>query len=141
MDVHTENIKSDGSLDKLMLIIFFIGNLKTKEIIVYTWVTTESMRNLGYLLAYAAKHKTRVHQFDFIGVFIQANFKHKVFVKLENRYGEYFPDYANYFGITLRLNKWKYGMTNSGKLFADELTNWLIDETGIKQSKCQTYVY
>ena len=34
-----------------------------------------------------------------------------------------------------------YGITNSGKLFSDELTNWLIDEAGFNQSKCQMYVY
>ena len=33
-----------------------------------------------------------------------------------------------------------YGMTNSGKLFADDLTKWLIKE-GFIQSKCQMYIY
>ena len=32
-------------------------------------------------------------------------------------------------------------MTNSGKLFVDELTNWLIDEAGFNQPKWQMYVY
>ena len=34
-----------------------------------------------------------------------------------------------------------YGITNSGKLFADELTNWLIDESGFNHSKCKISVY
>ena len=34
-----------------------------------------------------------------------------------------------------------YGMTNNGKLFADELTNYLIYEAGFNQYKCQMYVY
>ena len=33
-----------------------------------------------------------------------------------------------------------YGMTNSWKLFADELTEWLI-EAGFIQSQCQMYIY
>ena len=33
-----------------------------------------------------------------------------------------------------------YGMTNSGKLFADELTEWLIKE-GFVPSKCQMSIY
>ena len=33
-----------------------------------------------------------------------------------------------------------YGMTNSGKLFSDELTEWLIEE-GFIQSQCQMYIY
>ena len=33
-----------------------------------------------------------------------------------------------------------YGMTNSGKLFADELTEWLL-EVGFIQSQCQMSIY
>ena len=32
-------------------------------------------------------------------------------------------------------------MTNSGKLFADELTNWLIYEAGFNHSKYQISIY
>ena len=80
------------------------------------------MRNLKYFLADAAKHKSRVHQLDFIGEFLHAKVKNRVFVKLDIRYTEYFPEYAKYFGRALRLLKSMYGMTNSGTLFADELT-------------------
>ena len=34
-----------------------------------------------------------------------------------------------------------YIFSNSGKLFVDELTNWLIYEAGFNQSKCQISVY
>ena len=33
-----------------------------------------------------------------------------------------------------------YGMTNSGKLFADELTEWLL-EAGFIQSQSQMFIY
>ena len=33
-----------------------------------------------------------------------------------------------------------YGMTNYGKLFADELTEWLLD-AGFIQSQCQMSIY
>ena len=33
-----------------------------------------------------------------------------------------------------------YGMTNSGKLFSDELTEWLLD-SGFIQSQCQMSIY
>ena len=32
-------------------------------------------------------------------------------------------------------------MTNSGKLFSDELTNRRIDESGFNQYTCQIYIY
>ena len=34
-----------------------------------------------------------------------------------------------------------YGVTNYGNLFADELTNWMIDEVGLNKSKLQMPVY
>ena len=77
----------------------------------------------------------------FVGEFLQADVKHRVFVKLDSRYGEYFPEYYNYFGRSLRLKKSMYGMTNSGNLFAYEIINWMIDESGLKQSQCQISIY
>ena len=78
---------------------------------------------------------------DFIGEFLQSNVKNRSFCKLDSKYGGYFPDYAYYFGRPLRLKKSMYGMNNYGYLFADELTNWLINETGFNHSKYQMYVY
>ena len=115
-------IQSDGSLDKLKLRIVVRGDLKNKELVGDTWSPTASMRTLKYFLADATKHKERVHQLDFIGAFLQAKVKNRVFVKLDIRYTEYCPEYAKYFGRALRLFNSMYGMTKSGKLFADELT-------------------
>ena len=44
--------------------------------------------------------------------------------KLDMRYAAYFPEYTQYFGRASKLLNSMYGMTNSGKLFADELTEW-----------------
>ena len=77
-----------------------------------------------------------MHQLDFIGEFLQAKLKNRVFVKLDSIYSEYFPEYSNNFGSgrALILLKAMYGMSNSGKLFADYLTEWLL-EAGFIQSK------
>ena len=91
-----------------------------------TWSKTASMRTLKHFLADAAKHEARVHQLDFIGAFLQAKVKNRVFVKLDMRYASYFPEYSQYFGRALKLLKSMYGMTSYGKLFADELTEWLV---------------
>ena len=56
------------------------------------------MRTLKYFLAYAAKHKAIVHQLYFIGAFLQAKLNNRVFDKLDIRYTDYFPEYAQYFG-------------------------------------------
>ena len=89
-----------------------------------TWSPTSSMRTLKYFLADSAKHKTRVHQLYFIGAFLQAKVKNIVFFKLDIRYTDYFPEYAQYFGRALISLKSMYDMTNSENLFADELTEW-----------------
>ena len=71
---------------------------------------------------------------------MQDKVKNMVFVKLDIRYTYYFPEYAQYFGRALRLLKSLYGMSNSGKLFADKLTEWLL-EAGFIQSQCQMSIY
>ena len=124
MYVYMENIQSDGSLDKLKLRIVVRGEFHNKEIIGDNWSPTEQASTLKYLLADDPTNKPIVHQLDFIGTFLQANVKHRVFVKLNSRYEEYFQKYANCFGRKLRLKKSMYGMNNYGKLFSDEVTNW-----------------
>ena len=44
--------------------------MQNKELVGDTWSQTASMRTLKYLLAYAAKHKARVNQFDIIVAFL-----------------------------------------------------------------------
>ena len=71
---------------------------------------------------------------------MQEKVKNRVFVELDIRYTDYYPEYAQYFGRDLRLLKSMYGMTNSGKLFSDELIEWLLD-AGFIQSQCQMSIY
>ena len=68
-----------------------------------TWSPTASMRTVNYFLEDAEKHKARVHQLYFIGAFLQAKVKNRAFVKLDMRYAEYFPEYAQYFERALKL--------------------------------------
>ena len=56
------------------------------------------------------------------------------------RYTEYFPEYAQYFERALRFLNSMYGMTNYGKLFFYELTEWSLEAVFI-QSKCQMSIY
>ena len=72
MDVYKEKIQSGGSLDKSKMIILIREDLQNKELFGDTWSPTASMRTLKYLLEDAVKRKARVHQLDFIGVFLPA---------------------------------------------------------------------
>ena len=48
-------------------------------------------------------------------------------MNLDSRYAEYFPYYSSCFVRALIFLKYMYEMTNSENLFADELTEWLIE--------------
>ena len=62
------------------------GYLHNKELVGDIWSPTFSTSTLKYFLAYETKHKEIVHQLDFIGAFLQAKVKNRVFVKLNSRY-------------------------------------------------------
>ena len=119
MDVYLAHIQSDGSLDNFKLKIVVRVDLQNKEMVGDTCSPTASMRTLKYFLSDAAKHKAEFHQLYFIGSFLQAKVKNRVFVKLDVRYTDYFLEYAQYFGTALILLNSMSDMTNSGKLFAD----------------------
>ena len=87
---------------------------------------TDSMRTLKYFFTDAVKNKSRFHQLDFIGAFLQIKFKNRVFVKLYIRYADNFPEYSNYLVRVLRLLKYMYGITNSGccSWWVNRMVSW-----------------
>ena len=86
MDVFNAKIQSDRGLEKLKLVIIVRVDLNNKGLVGDTWSPTVSMRTLKYFLVDATKHKARIRQLDFIGSFLQAKVKNRVFVKLDGRY-------------------------------------------------------
>ena len=76
-----------------------------------------------------------MHHLYFIGAFFQAKVKNMVFLKLDSRYVDYFPEYSNVFGRALILLKYMYVMNNSVKLFSGGSTAWLLD-AGFIQYQC-----
>ena len=94
MDVYKDKIQPDGSLDKLNLRIVVRGDLQNKELVGDTWSPTASMRNLKYFLEDATIYKAIVHQLYLIGELLQAEVKNIVFLNLDGRYTDYFPEYA-----------------------------------------------
>ena len=67
---------------------------------------------------------------------MQEKVKNRVFMKLDSRYADYFSEFSNHSEEPLILLKSIYGMTNSGKLLSDELTEWLLEVYFI-QYQCQ----
>ena len=102
MDVYKAKIQSDGILDKLKFRILVRGDLQNKELVGDTCSPTASMRALKYFFVDATKHKARFHQLYFIGSFLKAKVKNRVFVNLDSTYRYYFPEYLKYFGRALK---------------------------------------
>ena len=80
MDVYKAKIQSDGSLDKLKLIIVVRGDMQNRKLVGDTWSPTAYMRKLKYFLEDASKHKAIVYQLDFIGALLQAKVKKSFFL-------------------------------------------------------------
>ena len=116
------------------------GDLQNKDLIEDTWSPTASMRNLKYFKEDDVNNRSRVHQLDFIGAFLQEKVKNGVFLKLDSTYVDYFIEYSSYFGRASRLLKYMYVMNNSGKLFSEDLTEWLF-EAGFIQYKFHMSIY
>jgi hypothetical protein len=84
-------------------------------------------------LAHVARLKVRVRQLDFIGAFLQAKVRSRIFMILPSIYGSIFPEFKQYFGTPLRLLKAMYGMTLSGKFWYQDLLEFLVS-MGFMQS-------
>ncbi len=81
METNKVKIKSDGSLDKLKCRIVVRGDLQDTAM-EDSWSPTAPFRSLKMFLADAARNRCRVHQLDFVGAFLQANVRGKIFVSL-----------------------------------------------------------
>jgi Reverse transcriptase (RNA-dependent DNA polymerase). len=134
METNRVKLKSDGTLEKLKCRIVVRGDLQNKQSNEDKWSPTASFRALKMFLGHAARLRVRVRQLDFIGAFLQAKVRSRVFVKLPAVYGEIFPEFKEYCGRPLRLLKSMYGMTFSGKYWYLDLQEWLLSD-GFTQSE------
>jgi hypothetical protein len=125
MDLNVVKLRSDGTLDKLKNCLVVRGDLQ-KNVKEDTWSPTASFRALKLFLAHAARLKVRVRQLDFVGAFLQAKVRSRIFVKIPAIYGSIFPEFQQYCGVPLRLLKSLYGMTLSGKYWYQDLMEFLV---------------
>lgn len=95
--------KSDGSLEKLKCRIVVRGDLQKSNEWEDTWSACAAIRTVKMFLAIASSLKRRVKQGDFVGAYLQARTRSRIFVRIDPRYKEYFPDLSKWFGVPLRL--------------------------------------
>jgi len=133
MEAFKVKILSDGSLDKLKTRILVRGDLQSKTLTEDKWPPTTSFRALKMFLAHASCTKARVKQLDFVGAFLQAKKRSRVFVSIPQIYGILFPEYKEFCGRPVRPAKSMCGMTLSGKYWFLDLQDYLI-ELGFRPS-------
>ncbi len=137
METNKVKIKSDGSLEKLKCRIVVRGDLQDTGM-ENSWSPKAPFRSLKMFLADAARNRCTVHQLDFVGAFLQANVRGRIFVTLPKVYGDIWPEFKEYSGRPLRLVKSMHGMTYSGKYWYLDLKEWLVEEefTQSRASPC-----
>ena len=140
METFKVKVKSDGSLDKLKCRLVVRGDLQDKNIMEDKWSPTASFRSLKMFLAHASRIKARVKQLDFVGAFLQAKMRTRVFVTIPKIYGILFPEYSDYCGVPVRLVMSMYGTTLCGKYCYLDLTEYLL-EVGFKPSECMRCLF
>ena len=126
-------IKSDGTVDKLKIRICLRGDKQAELVDWDTWCPIAGFRELKLFLSFAAYFMCRVFQLDFIGAFLQAEARNRVFTILPKEWAEEFPDLAEWFGRPLRLLKSLYGQVDASKNWDDDLSDWLINNFGFER--------
>jgi hypothetical protein len=70
-----------------------------------TWSPNASARAVKLFIAIMTLANCITKGADFVGAYLQAHMVGRHFVKLPIEYAEFFPEYADYFGVPLLLNK------------------------------------
>jgi hypothetical protein len=133
-------VKSDGSLDKLKVRLVVRGDLQDKNIMEDKWSPTASFHSLKMFLGHASRIKACVKQLDFVGAFLKAKMRMRMFVAIPKIYGIIFPEHAEYCGVPVRLAMSMYGTTLCGKYWYLDLTEYLLD-TGFQASECMRCLF
>ena len=105
-----------------------------------TWSPNASARAVKLFIAFVTSVRRTIKEADFIGAYLQAKMKGRHFVILSKEYAEFYPEYAEYFGVPLLLNKGMYGLVFSGKLWNEEYSNWLKSQ-GFVQSQADQSIF
>ena len=133
---------ADGDWDKAKSRLCVRGDIQKVYVTEETWSATSTKRTLRMFIADAAKNKSELLQLDFIGAFLQAPVRSTVYVRLDSELIRICPEYAQYYGVPLRLLKSMYGMAYSGKWWYLELANYLVSEDGgFRRSSCDQALF
>ena len=93
LETNRVKLRSDGTLGMLKVRIVVRGDLQKNESNEDKWSPTTPFRAFKMLLADACRNKVRVRQLDFIGAYLQAKVRSRVFIRFPVGYAELFLSY------------------------------------------------
>ena len=114
MIVFKAKVTSKGLLNKLKARIVARGDLMQREE-EDTWSGCVSGKAVKCFLVDAASNQRPVKQLDFIGAFLQALARGRLWIQLPKEYAKYLPELAHYFNKPQLLNKTIYGLIFASK--------------------------
>jgi hypothetical protein len=135
MEIFKVKVKSDGSLDKLKTRLVVRGDLQDKNITEDKWSPTASFWSLKMFLTHASRLKVRVRPLDFVGAFLQAKMRTRMFVTMPRIFSILFLEYEWCTGKPVRLAMSMCGTTLCGKYWYLDLLDFL-KELGFKEGGC-----
>ena len=133
MVVFKAKVTSKGTLDKLKVRIVARGDMMAKEE-EDTWSGCVAARTVKVFLANAAKYRRPVKQMDFIGAFLQALARGRLWIQLPPEYAYFFPELSKYFERPQLLHKTIYGLIYASKYWNEDLTEFLKNDLGFEAS-------
>ena len=135
-------LTSDGSWDKAKARFCVRGDIQNMSAVEETWSPTLTKLTLQIFLADAAKNDSQIKQLDYVGAFLQAPLRARVFVSLPTEYSQICPEYSQFYGRPLKLIKSCYGMIFSNKWLFIVLQEYLVsEEGGFKRSECDNALF
>ena len=100
-----------------------------------TYSPTLAYESLRYLIAYAARHSYDCYQLDIKGAYLNSKIDTNIYTEIPTLH----PDYEE--GYCWKLNKALYGLKQDGKLWYEEINNFLVKKLGFTRTYADTNIY
>jgi Reverse transcriptase (RNA-dependent DNA polymerase) len=129
---HRVKLNADGSIEKLKTRIALRGDLMRENVVTPdTWCSIAGFRALKKFLAFAAQHRQRDYQLDYVAAFLQADVIGRKFTIFPAEWIQLLADYPKlhlWLGVPLRLRKSLYGDRVANLAWDETQSKWLTKD-------------
>ena len=133
--------QANGKLEKAKVRVCLRGDQQEERADESTWCPIAGHRAKRKICANATRNRARLYQLDFIGAFLQSHTQRLTYTMLPKEWAELLPEFAQWCGVPLRLNKALYGDVTANKCWDDELSSWLVDVYGFARCLSEPSIF